>query len=145
MGPRIGGAPYGAAKRCTGWCVTRAGGPTGTSGGAPCGATFDALYLVCGTPEGGPIGTFGGAPCGATKRCTGRGRRTQAVRLGPSVGLPVGHEALHWVCERKRAVIVGPSVDPLVGPRNAVLGVRGACGRSHLGRRLISLWCHEAL
>eukprot|EP00959_Pyramimonas_sp_CCMP1952_P194096 4058955-Pyramimonas_sp.AAC.1 len=40
----VGGAPYGATKRCTGWWPTHAGGAAGT---------------------------FGGAPCGATKRCTG--------------------------------------------------------------------------
>eukprot|EP00959_Pyramimonas_sp_CCMP1952_P307220 6430185-Pyramimonas_sp.AAC.1 len=35
----IGGVPYGATKRCTGWWLTHAGGPTGTVGGVPYGAT----------------------------------------------------------------------------------------------------------
>eukprot|EP00959_Pyramimonas_sp_CCMP1952_P036438 762766-Pyramimonas_sp.AAC.1 len=31
----------------------------------------EALYWVCVTHAGGPTGTFGVAPYGATKRCTG--------------------------------------------------------------------------
>eukprot|EP00959_Pyramimonas_sp_CCMP1952_P195878 4095082-Pyramimonas_sp.AAC.1 len=33
------GPPYGAMTRCTGWCLTHSGGPTGTIGGVPYGAT----------------------------------------------------------------------------------------------------------
>ena len=36
----FGGAPYGATKRCAGWCVTHAGSPTGAFGGATGGRAW---------------------------------------------------------------------------------------------------------
>eukprot|EP00959_Pyramimonas_sp_CCMP1952_P402897 8442748-Pyramimonas_sp.AAC.1 len=40
---------------------------------------------------------------------------------------------------------LGPSVELLIGPRNAVLGVADACGNPRWGFRWRFLWGHEAL
>eukprot|EP00959_Pyramimonas_sp_CCMP1952_P201550 4214597-Pyramimonas_sp.AAC.1 len=60
----LGGAPYGATKRCTGWVKI----PNWASR----------------THADGSTGAFGRAPYGATKRCTGRAGRMRTVALGPS-------------------------------------------------------------
>ena len=63
----LGGAPYGATKRCGGWGETHADTATGTLGGAPYGATKRVR--------------------GVRKRA---GRRMRSHPLGHSVELPVG-------------------------------------------------------
>ena len=40
---------------------------------------------------------------------------------------------------------LGPSVELPMGPRNAVLGGRGACGHGNCGFPRSSLWGHETL
>eukprot|EP00959_Pyramimonas_sp_CCMP1952_P047125 983724-Pyramimonas_sp.AAC.1 len=40
---------------------------------------------------------------------------------------------------------LGPSVEPLMGPRSAALGWGTACESSHWGLRWVSTWGHEAL
>eukprot|EP00959_Pyramimonas_sp_CCMP1952_P094931 1985395-Pyramimonas_sp.AAC.2 len=61
-------------------------------------------------------------------------------------GPPWGHEALYWVGEthgaravlgvggRMRAVPLGPSAVPLMGPRNSVMRGRNAGGKGYAGR-----------
>jgi len=80
----------------------------------------ETLYWVWESHADTAIGAFGGAPYGATKRCTGWGNRMRTLLLGPSVEL-------------------------LVGPRKAVLGGGTACGHCHSGLRWSSLLGHEAL
>eukprot|EP00959_Pyramimonas_sp_CCMP1952_P026715 560903-Pyramimonas_sp.AAC.1 len=79
----------------------------------------EALHWVWRTHAGTTTGAFGGVPFGATKRCTGCGGRL-------------------------RTALLGPFVEPPMGPRSAVLGVADTCGHPHWGLRWGLLWGHEA-
>ena len=133
----FGGAPHGATNRVRGvpkWVgETHVDPPTGAFGGAPHGATNDAPHgiILMGMARvrhaDPPTGAFGGAPYGATSDaphgniCSGR--RECATRTLP----------------------LGPSVELLMGPRNAALGGGTACEPPHWGLRRSSLWGHEPL
>ena len=91
----------------------------------------ETLYWVGESHANCATGTFGGAPDGATKRCTGLGNRMRAAPLGPSVELLMGPRNAvlgvpKWGGAAMRTAPLGPQVELPMRPRNAVLGVRMA-------------------